>query len=70
MSTVVVVGEVDGNEIKSISQQVAAVASGMGDVVGVVIGKNVSEAAMKLATSKIIITEDYGLDHYDPVKFT
>ena len=33
MSTVVVVGEVDGNEIKSISQQVAAVASGMGDVV-------------------------------------
>lgn len=70
MSTVVVVGEVDGNEIKSISQQVAAVASGMGDVVGVVIGKNVSEAAMKLATSKIIITEDDGLEHYDPVKFT
>ena len=70
MSTVVVVGEVDGNEIKSISQQVAAVASGMGDVVGVVIGKNVSEAAMKLATSKIIIAEDDVLEHYDPVKFT
>ena len=70
MSTVVVVGEVDGNEIKSISQQVAAVASGMGDVVGVVIGKNVSEAAMKLATSKIIIAEDDSLEYYDPVKFT
>lgn len=70
MSTVVVVGEVDGNEIKNISQQVAAVASGMGDVVGVVIGKNISEAAMKLATSKIIIAEDDSLEHYDPVKFT
>ena len=70
MSTVVVVGEVDGNEIKNISQQVAAVASGMGDVVGIVIGKNVSEAAMKLATSKIIIAEDDSLEHYDPVKFT
>ena len=58
MSTVVVIGEVDGNEIKNISQQVAAVASGMGDVVGVIIGKNVSEAAMKLATSKIVIAED------------
>jgi len=70
MSTVVVVGEVDGNEIKNISQQVAAVASGMGNVVGIVIGKNVSEAAMKLATSKIIIAEDESLEHYDPVKFT
>jgi len=70
MSTVVVVGEVDGNEIKNISQQVAAVASGMGDVVGIVIGKSISEAAMKLATSKIIIAEDDGLEHYDPVKFT
>ena len=70
MSTVVVVGEVDGNEIKNISQQVAAVASGMGDVVGIVIGNNVSEAAMKLATSKIIIADDERLEHYDPVKFT
>ena len=70
MSTVIVVGEVDGNKIKNISQQVAAVASGMGDVVGIVIGNNVSEAAMKLATSKIIIAEDESLEHYDPVKFT
>lgn len=70
MSTVVVVGEVDGNEIKNISQQVAAVASGMGDVVGIVIGNNVSEAAMKLATAKIIIADDERLEHYDPVKFT
>ncbi len=70
MSTVIVVGEVDGNEIKNISQQVAAVASGMGDVVGIVIGNNVSEAAMKLATSKIIIADDERLEHYDPVKFT
>ena len=70
MSSVVVVGEVDGNEIKNISQQVAAVASGMGDVVGIVIGNNVSEAAMKLATSKIIIADDERLEHYDPVKFT
>ncbi len=70
MSTVIVVGEVDGNEIKNISQQVAAVASGMGNVVGIVIGNNVSEAAMKLATSKIIIADDERLEHYDPVKFT
>jgi electron transfer flavoprotein alpha subunit len=42
----------------------------MGNVVGIVIGKNVSEAAMKLATSKIIIADDKRLEHYDPVKFT
>jgi electron transfer flavoprotein alpha subunit len=42
----------------------------MGDVVGIVIGNNVSEAAMKLATSKIIIADDERLEHYDPVKFT
>ena len=68
--SVVVVGEVDGNEIKEISQQVAAVASGMGDVVGIVMGKGISDAAMKLATSKIIIADDDSLEYYDPVKFT
>ncbi len=30
MSSVVVVGEVDGTEVKDVSQQVAAVAAGMG----------------------------------------
>ena len=54
MSTVVVVGEVDGSEVKDVSQQVAAVAAGMGDVVGIVMGKNIAEAAMKLSTSKIL----------------
>jgi len=70
MSTVIVVGEADGNNVKDVSQQVAAVASGMGDVVGIIIGKNISEPAMKLATSKIIIADDVSLENYDPVKFT
>ena len=70
MSSVVVVGEVDGNEVKDISQQVAAVAAGMGDVVGIVMGKNIAEAAMKLSTSKIIIAEDDTLENYDPVRFS
>ena len=34
MSNVLVIGETDGSEIKNISQQVAAVASGMGEVTG------------------------------------
>lgn len=68
--SVIVVGEVDGDEIKEISQQVAAVASGMGDVVGIVMGKGISDAAMKLSTSKIIIADDDSLEYYDPVKFT
>ena len=68
--SVIGVGEVDGNEIKEISQQVAAVASGMGDVVGIVMGKGISDAAMKLSTSKIIIADDEALEYYDPVKFT
>ena len=70
MSSIIVIGETDGNEIKEVSQQVAAVASGMGEVVGIVMGKNISDAAMKLATSKIIIADDDSLDYYDPVKFT
>ena len=68
--SVIVVGEVDGNEVKEISQQVAAVASGMGDVIGIVMGKGISDAAMKLSTSKIIIADDEALEYYDPVKFT
>ena len=67
---VIGVGEVDGNEVKEISQQVAAVASGMGDVIGIVMGKGISDAAMKLSTSKIIIADDEALEYYDPVKFT
>ena len=34
MSSIVVVGEVDGTEIKDVSQQVADVPAAMGDVVG------------------------------------
>ena len=68
--SVIVVGEVDGNDVKEISQQVAAVASGMGDVIGIVMGKGISDAAMKLSTSKIIIADDEALEYYDPVKFT
>ena len=70
MSSILVIGETDGDEIKEVSQQVAAVASGMGEVVGIVMGKNIADAAMKLATSKIIIADDDSLEHYDPVKFT
>ena len=70
MSSILVIGETDGDEIKEVSQQVAAVASGMGEVVGIVMGKNIADAAMKLATSKIIIADDESLEHYDPVKFT
>ena len=35
--------EVDGNDVKDVSQQVAAVASGMGDVLGIIMGKNISD---------------------------
>ena len=69
MSTVVLVGEVDGDGIKDVSQQVAGVAAGMGDVVGLVMGKTISEAAMKLASGKIVIAEDDALEHYDPAKY-
>ena len=34
MSTVVLVGETDGSGIKDVSQQVAGVAAGMGEVIG------------------------------------
>ena len=68
MSSILVIGETDGDEIKEVSQQVAAVASGMGEVVGIVMGKNIADAAMKLATSKIIIADDESLEYYDPVK--
>ena len=69
MSTIVLVGEVDGDGIKDVSQQVAGVAAGMGDVVGLVMGKTISEAAMKLASGKIVIAEDDALEHYDPAKY-
>ena len=69
MSTVVLVGEADADGIKDVSQQVAGVAAGMGDVVGLVMGKTISEAAMKLASGKIVIAEDDALEHYDPVKY-
>ena len=48
MSNVLVIGETDGSEIKNISQQVAAVAAGMGEVTGLVMGSGISEAGMKL----------------------
>ena len=69
MSSILVIGEADGEEIKNISQQVSAVAASMGDVVGLVMGKNISDAGMKLATAKIIIADDNNLEYYDPVKF-
>ena len=70
MSSILVIGEAEGTEIKNISQQVSAVAAGMGDVVGLVIGKNISDAEMKLATAKIILADDEKLEYYDPVKFS
>ena len=39
------------------------------DVIGLVMGKTISEAAMKLASGKIVIAEDDALEHYDPVKY-
>lgn len=70
MSTVIVVGEVDGTDVKDVSQQVAGVAASMGEVVGVVMGKDIAEAAMKLSTSKIVIADNDSLANYDPVKFS
>ncbi|MFL2939687.1 MAG: hypothetical protein ACJZ37_02035 [Candidatus Poseidoniales archaeon] len=52
MSNVLIIGEVDGTDIKNISQQVAAVAAGMGEVTGLVIGSGISEAGMKLAAGQ------------------
>jgi len=69
MNSIIVIGETDGDEIKEVSQQVAAVASGMGEVIGIVMGKNIADAAMKLATSKIIIADDDSLEYYDSVKY-
>ena len=69
MSTVILVGETDGSGIKDVSQQVAGVAAGMGEVIGLVIGKNVSESAMKLAAGKVVIADDERLEYYDPVKY-
>lgn len=70
MSKIIILGEVDNSEIKNISQQVAGVASGMGDVIGIVIGKDVAEAGMKLAAGKIIIADNENLEFYDPVKYS
>ena len=69
MSNVLVIGEVDGPDIKNISQQVAAVAAGMGEVTGLVIGSGISEAGMKLAAGKIIMADDASLESYDPSKY-
>jgi len=70
MSNVLVIGEIDGSDVKNISQQVAAVAAGMGEVTGLVIGSEISEAGMKLAAGKIIMADDKSLENYDPVKYT
>ncbi len=69
MSNVLVIGETDGSEIKNISQQVAAVAAGMGEVTGLVMGSGISEAGMKLSVGKIIMADDTSLENYDPVKY-
>ena len=69
MSNVLVIGEVDGPEVKNISQQVAAVAAGMGEVTGLVIGCGISEAGMKLAAGKIIMADNASLENYAPVKY-
>ena len=69
MNNVLIIGEVDGSDVKNISQQVAAVASGMGEVTGLVMGKGISEAGMKLAVGKIIIADDSSLEHYDAIKY-
>ena len=69
MSNVLVIGEADGSEIKNISQQVAAVAAGMGEVTGLVMGSGISEAGMKLSVGKIIMADDKSLENYDPVKY-
>ena len=62
MSNVLVIGEADGSEIKNISQQVAAVAAGMGEVTGLVMGSEISEAGMKLSVGKIIMADDKSLE--------
>ena len=69
MSNVLVIGEIDGSDVKNISQQVAAVAAGMGEVTGLVMGSGISEAGMKLAAGKIIMADDPSLENYDPIKY-
>ena len=69
MSNVLVIGEIDGSDVKNISQQVAAVAAGMGEVTGLVMGSGISEAGMKLAVGKIIMADDASLENYDSVKY-
>ena len=69
MSNVLVIGEVEGSDIKNISQQVAAVAAGMGEVTGLVMGSGISEAGMKLAAGKIIMADDASLENYDPERY-
>tara|TARA_B100001250_G_C19762138_1_gene772964 strand:- start:104 stop:1018 length:915 start_codon:yes stop_codon:yes gene_type:complete len=70
MSNVLVIGEIEGSEVKNISQQVAAVAAGMGEVTGLVMGSGISEAGMKLAAGKIIMADDLSLENYDPVRYS
>ena len=69
MSNVLVIGEIDGSDVKNISQQVAAVAAGMGEVTGLVMGSGISEAGMKLAAGKIIMADDASLENYDSIKY-
>ncbi|MEC8948911.1 MAG: hypothetical protein VX837_02795, partial [Candidatus Thermoplasmatota archaeon] len=63
--SVIVIGEVDGSTIKPASQQAAALATQLGDPLGLVFGS--TDAAGKLATPRIISVP--GVEHYDSLQF-
>ena len=63
--SVIVIGEADGSAIKPASQQAAALATQLGDPLGLVFGS--TAAAGKLAALRVVSVP--GVEHYDPLQF-
>ena len=63
--SVIVIGEADGSAIKPASQQAAALATQLGDPLGLVFGS--TAAAGKLATLRVVSVP--GVEYYDPLQF-
>ena len=63
--SVIVIGEADGSAIKPASQQAAALATQLGDPLGLVFGS--TNAAGKLAAPRVVSVP--GVEHYDPLQF-
>ena len=63
--SVIVIGEAEGSAIKPASQQAAALATQLGDPLGLVFGS--TAAAGKLAALRVVSVP--GVEHYDPLQF-